>query len=223
MARRDYSCNTTFLDMLFNMLLAFVAMFVMAFALSAAKSQSEAPPEANAKVRGEFLVELTWDDDSDDDVDLWVEGPDGRLVFFQKREDGHLFLDRDDVGRRNETIMTETGEQEVRGNREVVTIRAPVPGEYVINVFAYALRPQRPVKCRVTVTRLRPWSTVAQREMDLSMNGDEKTAVRFRVAADGSVTGASDLPKILSKDMRVTGEYGGPSYSEPQPAPQPGD
>jgi hypothetical protein len=221
MARRDYSCNTTFLDMLFNMLLAFVAMFVMAFALAAVKSKSEAPPEANARIEGNFLVELTWDDEGDDDVDLWVSGPGGRMVFFQRKEDGHLFLDRDDVGRRNEVIMTETGEQEVRGNREVVTIRAPIPGEYVVNVFAYALRPTRQINCRVTVTRLRPWSTVTQREISLSANGDEKTVIRFRLDESGAIVGSNDLPKVLSKDARVNGEYSGPSYWEGGEAPAP--
>ena len=31
--RKNYSCNTSFLDLLFNMLLAFACLFVLAFAL----------------------------------------------------------------------------------------------------------------------------------------------------------------------------------------------
>lgn len=203
MPRRDYSCNTTFLDLLFNMLLAFVAMFVMAFALS--QVEKAKPNETNAKVSGEFMIELTWDDESDDDVDLWVEGP-GGLVFFSKRECGNMYLDRDDTGMMSETVQTENGPIEVHSNKEVVTIRNLVPGEYIVNVFAYALRPTRPIIAKIEIVRLRPWAMVAFKTMSLNHNGDEKTAVRFTVKPDGSVTGINELTKLLSKTQWSRGD-----------------
>lgn len=192
MSRRDYSCNTSFLDLLFNMLLAFTAMFVLALALASVKQkESEA-----AKPRAEFLVTLTWPDEADDDLDLWVEDPHGRVVFFQRREDGLMHLDRDDLGVRNDVVQTEEGPINFPGNQEVITIRGIVPGEYVVNVHAYLMHSSAPVKAVARIDRLGS-GTVTIKDVVLAKSGDEVTVIRFTVGSDGKITSTSTLQKSL--------------------------
>ena len=51
-----YSCNTSMLDILFNMLLGFVMLFVIAFALI----REETPKRADVNIVGNLIVTLTW-------------------------------------------------------------------------------------------------------------------------------------------------------------------
>lgn len=192
--RQNYNCNTTMSDLLFNMLLAFVAMFVLAFSLA---SQQNDPKDTNAKISGQYMIELTWNDESDDDVDLWVEGP-GGLVFYRQRETGNMYLDRDDLGRANEVVQTAMGPVEIKNNKEIVIIRNLVPGEYIVNLFAYTIRSQPPISANVVLTRLSPWNVITGKSVVLNGNGDEKTVFRFTVGADGSVKNINDLQKRLT-------------------------
>ena len=131
MRRRSHT-GLGFTDLLFNALLGFVVMFVLAFLLinPIAKSGAIDP-------KAEFLITLTWPDGLREDVDLYVEDPAGRLVWFRSREAGLMHLDRDDLGERNDVI-------EVAGRRvlnplnlEIVSIRGILPGEYVVNLHLY--------------------------------------------------------------------------------------
>jgi hypothetical protein len=190
--RRDYACTTTFLDLLFNMLLAFVAMFVMSFAL-----MNVAKKEDGMKQTAEFIITLEWDKESDDDLDIWVEDPEGRLVFFKRPQDGLMHLDRDDYGRSNDLIKTDEGIVQVFENKESVSIRGIIPGEYVVNVHAYNKRDKQPTTAIVKVEKLKPVGTVAIRTISVESSGEETTAIRFTVDKTGKVTGTNDLPKSL--------------------------
>ena len=97
--RRIYHTNTAFLDLLFCTLLLFTGLFTIAFILIS-------PTKEDKKVdaKAEFIITVTWPKDFDDDVDTYCEDPSGHLVFFRRREDGLMHLDRDDLGKRNDTI-----------------------------------------------------------------------------------------------------------------------
>jgi hypothetical protein len=197
MKRRDYSCNTSFLDLLFNMLLAFTCLFVLAFALVNVR-QKDAD---SARPRAEFVITLAWPDDLDDDLDLWVEDPNGALVFFQRREDGLMHLDRDDLGARNDIVQTVDGPVQFEGNQEVVMIRGIIQGEYVVNVHAYLKHSQPPVVATVRIDKIGQ-GVVSLKKVELNRSGDEATATRITVGPDGRVTGSSDLPKNLVRGIR---------------------
>lgn len=197
MSRRDYACTTTFLDLLFNMLLAFVAMFVMAFALMnvAKKDDPSKPPTA------EFVVTLEWDKESDDDLDLWMEDPEGHLVFYKRPQDGLMHLDRDDYGRSNDLVRTAEGVVQVFENKEIISVRGIVPGEYVVNVHAYHKRDKTPTKATIKVEKINPYGVVSIRTINVEVNAQETTALRFTIDRTGKVTGLSDLPKSLLESM----------------------
>ena len=50
--------------------------------------------------KAEYILTITWEDNSPDDIDVWVEDPEGQLVYFRAAEAGLLHLDRDDLSMR---------------------------------------------------------------------------------------------------------------------------
>ncbi len=194
---RDYGSATAFFDLLFNILCCFVVLFSISFLLMSKKIEDDRKIKATA----EFMVTSIWPKGSDNDVDTYMEDPLGNLVFFQKREEGLMHLDRDDLGRRSDTVKGIDGSVfYVPENREIVTVRGIIPGEYVVNVHMYLNR-DRSTETPVTVTleKLNPQVTiVTSRKIDLGKTGDEKTAFRFTVGSDGNVTETGTLFKSLA-------------------------
>ena len=111
--------KTPFLDILFNTLLGFVLLFTMAFMMMNVEKQ-----DANAKMKAEYLITITWQDKSADDVDVWLEDPLGNVLFFRNKEIPMAHLDRDDLGLVNDTIILPNGNKETyERNQEIITIR----------------------------------------------------------------------------------------------------
>ena len=73
-------------DLTSNLLAVFMCLFCLAFLLMAKKIEKNKKVEAKA----EFLITITWPEESDNDVDTYVEDPVGNLVFFRSREKGLL-------------------------------------------------------------------------------------------------------------------------------------
>ena len=73
-------------------------------------------------------------------------------------------------------------------NREVVTIRGIVPGEYITNVHAYRKMDKSPVNGYVRLLKLNPYVEYATEYFILKDIGDEVTVFRFEVDNDGYVT-----------------------------------
>lgn len=193
--KRNYHANLSFLDLLFNTLLCFAALFALSFILINPSKQ-----ENNVEVKAEFIITVTWDSFLDNDVDMYVEDPQGRLVAFMRREEGLMHLDRDDVGKYNDILDTPFGSVEYDENREVVTLRGTVPGEYVVNVHMYVRRSdEAETHVRVKLDKINPFKIVSVKDVVLTDTGDEKTAFRFTVDREGDVTEMNQLPKILTK------------------------
>ena len=191
--KRNYHTNLSFLDLLFNTLLCFAALFALSFVLI-----NPSKKKNNVRMKAEFMITTTWPRDLDDDVDMYVEDPQGNLVAFMRREEGLMHLDRDDLGHRNDSIDTEWGVIEFKDNREIVTIRGTVPGEYVVNVHMYMKR-SAVVEVPVTIQldKINPYSTVTIKEVILRISGDEGTAFRFTLNKDGDVIDIYHLKKSL--------------------------
>lgn len=195
MRTRNYSCNTSFLDLLFNTLIAFTALFILAFALI---NQNKKTPD----VKGAYIITVTWDDSFNDDVDTYVEDPERNLVFFRSREVGLMHLDRDDLGKSNDTITTQFGQIEYKENREIVTLRGTSQGEYCVNVHLYNRNDpenQKPIEVTIQLDKISPaYTPVIQKKVVLLVKGDEKTAFRFTVNSKGEVTSTSFENKPLA-------------------------
>jgi hypothetical protein len=158
-------------------------------------------PDANAgKVdkRAEFLITMTWPDWHPDDVDLYVQDPAGKLVWYNQRDVGLMTLDRDDRGDTNDFAFVESKKLPLPIREEVVSIRGFIPGEYTINIHLYHHLAPDPVPVSVKIEKLNPsLEVVYYQTLYLDHTDQEKTAQRFTVAADGRVLGTSDAEKSL--------------------------
>lgn len=121
-------------DLLFNLLVGFVFLFVVAFLLINPPTKKEDAPK-----KAEYLIIIEWDEDVNDDVDLWVRDPEGITVSFTNKTGGLLNLEKDDLGMSNDkwrkpdgTIVT------IPINREVITMRGIVPGRYQVAAHIYS-------------------------------------------------------------------------------------
>jgi len=198
--KRNYHTNMAFLDLLFNTLLCFAALFCLAFILINPSKKNK-----TVEAKAEFMITIIWPADMDDDVDTYVEDPEGNLVAFNRREQGLMHLDRDDVGFSSDRIQTSFGVVEYKENREIVSLRGIVPGEYVVNVHMYTKREDKETPVTILLEKINPFKLVTARNVILVQQGDEKTAFRFTLDDEGKVIDTNDLEKSLtSKNPRPT-------------------
>ncbi len=190
---KDRLRSDPFTDLLFNALLGFTFLFLVAIMFM--------NPEAKTGIidpKAEYILTVTWEDDSPDDVDVWVEDPEGQIIWFRTPEAGLLHLDRDDRGLVNDTITINGEEVQNPLNQEVVTLRGVVKGEYVVNLHYYASETGKPVDVNVRLAKVNPkLEIVYYGTINLEKRGDEKTAVRFSIGREGEVFGINFLPKSL--------------------------
>jgi hypothetical protein len=190
--QRQYHSNLPFVDLLFNVLIGFVFLFIVSFLLI-----NPIAKRADIEVKAEFLITVMWPDDLEDDVDTYVEDPVGNLVWFRSREPGLMHLDRDDLGKRNDEVTTAAGTILFPENREIVTLRGVIPGEYIINVHMYFKVGQEPVPVTIQIDKINPYSVVLRETIELKNKGDEVTVARFSVKSNGDVINVNKLPKKL--------------------------
>jgi len=219
MSKEQYGPGIAMTDLATNLLGVFICLFMLSFLMISKKIE-----EKNNKVesKAEFLISITWDKNSNNDVDTYVEDPLGNLVFFRAREKGLLHLDRDDLGTSNDAIKMADGSMViVRENREIVSIRGIIPGEYVVNVHMYSER-DKAEKTKVTVKleKINPaLKTITIKEVELGKTGDEKTGFRFTLDNAGDVTSVNDLAKDLAKSQVQVPQYQQPQISFPEYTP----
>jgi len=198
MDRRKFKSMTAFLDMLWILLAGFGAMFIIAFMLIQ-------PPAKNADVikRAEYIVTLEWEALSSDDIDIWIMDPNGSIVCFRNKTAGFMNLEKDDLGRSNDTITDEFGNQTtVDINREVITLRGVIAGEYQVMIHVYsrvnkkgvtfAEGPPRPFT--VEVIKINPYKIVYLKKGFYTSRGQEISVVRFSVGSDAGFIGYNNLP-----------------------------
>jgi hypothetical protein len=148
--------------------------------------------------KAEFIVTMNWPDNHPDDIDLYVEDPLGNIVWYHVREAGFMVLDRDDRGGINNSIMVNGKRIMSPIREESVSIRGIVAGEYTVNVQYYLATQNAPVPVSVKVEKINPMVEVIHYDtIMLDHAGQERTAVRFRMAEDGSVTDINHTEKSL--------------------------
>ena len=136
MNNEKYKSTIGFTDLLFNILVGFAFLFIIAFLLIKPEAKKE-----DFERRAEFVVVMEWDHDQPDDIDLYVQDPTGTKVHFRLPITNFMYLDKDDLGFANDIVKNVDGTiTKVNINREVVTIRGIIPGEYIINAHYYSSR-----------------------------------------------------------------------------------
>lgn len=191
---RTHYDQDPFTDLLFNALLGFTLLFMIAITAinPPSKKQGDIPAKA------ELIVTTTWADGLKDDVDTWVEAPDGEVVWYRNPDGGLMHLDRDDRGAENDTLLVDGTPVVNPLNQEVITVRGLLPGDYVVNLHRYQADGDSVLPVQVNVVKVNPrLEVVFYGTVDLPTKGTERTAVRFTVNRDGSVSGINTLQKNL--------------------------
>jgi hypothetical protein len=98
-------------------------------------------------------------------------------------------------------------------NQEIVSIRGIQPGEYVVNLHLYRADGDQPVPATIKIEKLNPKvQLVFFGPLTLTAQGDEQTAARFSLTADGRVQDLNQLPKQLVPLRRI-------ASAAPEPSP----
>ena len=187
---------TVFRDVIMLALCGFVAIVILllphlnppAKALEAA-----APP-------GNVIIELRWPNEINADVDLWVEAP-GDVPVGYSNKGGTIFnLLRDDLGHSDD--VTEI-------NYEVSYSRGVPAGEYTANVHLFRFAGQTaPLPVTVVASVKNGTQDSAKRlvvaKLELGHQGEEITAFRFTLDADGGLVPGS--VHNLQRGLRTGGK-----------------
>jgi hypothetical protein len=158
------------------------------------------PDAKDGKVdpRAEFIITMDWPDNHPDDLDLFVQDPAGNIAWYRHREAGFMVLERNDRGGPNDFIIVNNRKILSPIREEIVVIRGIVSGEYTVNVSHFAATTGRPVPVTVKVQKLNPVAEVIhENTLTVDHTGDEKSAVRFALDAEGKVIDVNYREKSL--------------------------
>ena len=144
---------------------------------------------------GNVIIELTWANELDADVDLWVQAP-GDLPVGYSNTGGDVFnLLRDDLGHSKDVTNV---------NYEVAYSRGTPAGEYTINLHLYRNNAGRfpiPVTVQVSLKNRKkgPPAKIALEQVEMRRIGEEQTIVRFSLDDEGNLVPGSvhHLPRGL--------------------------
>jgi len=196
--RYPFRTGPVFRDMLYLLSLSFAVLLIYALI-------QINPPAKKSEVeqKAEFLLILEWERKSDADIDLWAMDPQENVVWYQKKTGGFLHLDKDDLGQRNDTIIINGKKKIIYLNREVITIRGIMPGEYIANVHYYRNLEKKSVRGYVKLLKLNPYIEYANKQFILENMGDEITVFRFEVDKDGYVINMNqDQHRFITNQAR---------------------
>ncbi len=192
MYERVYNNNLAFVDLLFNLIVGIAFLFIVSFLLI-----NDPTKEENVRPMAEYMVILTWEGQKNSDIDLWMEGPSG-VVGFQSPNSGFMYLDKDDLGHKNDYIFKDGKREVLFVNREIINIRGIQEGEYIVNIHYYGgPDATKPVNTSLEVIKLNPFAIVYESSQIMQRRGQEKTVVRFKMDEKGNPAGISFLKKSL--------------------------
>jgi len=177
-----------------------VVAFLFFLALLAVSPDSK---EGKISSKAEFIITMDWPDNHPDDLDLFVQDPVGNVAWYRRREAGFLTLDRDDRGGANDFIVVNGKKIPTPIREEIVAVRGIVPGEYTVNVSHFQALTGQPVAATVKVQKLNPnVQVIFDNKVMLDHSGQEKTALRFSLDAEGKVIDVHQRPKSLLETFR---------------------
>ena len=169
-------------------------LFILAFLLIN-------PPTKKADIpaKAEIMVVLDWEDDSKDDLDLWIKGDNMPLpLSFQVKNATLWHLDRDDLGVSTDVVQVAGETMILRYNREVATMRGLMQGDFHINVHVYSKKDDGPTKFSITVIDINPYKEIYKLEAMAEGFSDIIKFPAFTVGPDGEIIDTFTSDKIFA-------------------------
>jgi len=185
-----------FIDFLIQLLLAMII-------IAMTRVEIEQSSNGDIDALSDYMIIVTWGEGSRDDIDLFVQAPDGTAVWYQNKEGSLLYLDRDDMGN---SVTTMVVDGEVKGtniHREVVYLKDTIAGDYVINLFMYSKRNKESTNVKIEIIQLHPYTIVEEKNVILSVDGQEETVVVLTMNKVGEITDRSYIFMPLVENYLV--------------------
>jgi hypothetical protein len=210
--RDKYSPLLGFVDLLLNLAVSFTFLFMLSQLLvNPNKAQT-----TSSEREGTYIIEARWDDGADADVDLWVKAPNDERSGFFSRDVQTMSLLRDDLGNSNDWYTNEKGQAVLNPiNREEVTIRTPIAGNYIVNIHYFRKGvdgiPDKGVTVTVTLKRIKENIVISERKLIVKERGEEFTAFVFNLNDQKEVTKveqpARPIPWVVGSGSNTMGLY----------------
>ena len=156
-----YKSSIGFTDLLFNLVIGFVYLFVIAFILI-----NPVAKKGDVIKKAEYMITIEWNHDYNDDIDLWIKDPAGNIVSFLRKSQGLMHLEKDDLGYSNDVYVKGNKQEIIHLNREVLTLRGTIEGEYEVMAHVYnrkftmvegTARQDLPGMIEITVIKINPY------------------------------------------------------------------
>ena len=234
MNNERYKSTIGFTDLLFNILIGFAFLFIIAFLLIKPEAKKE-----DFQRKAEFVIVMEWDHDQPDDIDLYVQDPTQSKVHFRLPIINFMYLDKDDLGYANDIVKNADGTiTKVNINREVVTIRGIIPGEYIINAHYYSSREwqrkwgagdtdinskkveskREPLTVKIELHKVNPYTILWVGEKKFHSKGQEETFVRFTIDKFGEQIGSFEYEEKKFVVPYIRSGISAPDIVEDEPA-----
>lgn len=193
--RRSFP-GIAYLDLLVNLLMVFVVL--VALLVTLVKPTVGKP---SIETLGTVAVVMTWPENDNSDIDLWMQNPNGVIAFFGNTSAGYMFLEHDDLA-----YFKVKGETK---HYERMIIQQSINGEYVVNIMLYrkgdtSENVDAHIPVTITLWRLRGNDEVITVvHLTLDTTGQEKTAFRFSLNDAGEISHVNHLQKkLLGKEQQ---------------------
>ncbi len=208
-----YKSSIGFTDLLFNLVIGFVYLFVIAFILI-----NPVAKKGDVLKKAEYMVTLEWNHNYNDDIDLWVKDPAGNIVSFLVKSKGLMHLEKDDLGYSNDVYVKGKQEQIIHLNREVLTLRGTIEGEYEVMAHVYnrkftmkdgKSRQDLPGMIEITVIKINPYSETYFARVPYIETAQTLSLLRFNIGGDHAYLGHNNNPSdfITKKGTSGLGRY----------------
>lgn len=195
-----YKSSIGFTDLLFNLVIGFVYLFMIAFILINPITKT-----GDVIKKADYILVLEWNHDLNDDIDLWVQDPTGEIVSFKKKQASSMHLELDDLGYSSDKVITDPSYKIININREVVTIRGAVMGEYKVMAHVYNRKPSAitanseavDLRIMLTVIQINPYIEHKLVEQLYNERGQQFSLLRFTLDGQGNYVSDSSQPSNI--------------------------
>lgn len=210
MRHKKYDFRTAFIDLLINVLTGMVFLFMITTLLITTKVKDE---DAGIKKDAQYIISMSWPNNINCDVDIWVRDPNNRVVSYQAKDVGVMHIERDDQGWVNDlmTYLKLQPSQQLN-NSETWVLRGKMAGKFTVNIHLYScavndkavpLGQSFEVPVTLELTKLNPnLKKVLTKTVTIKKVWEEITAFNFVLDGKNDVVTITDEQVDLVKERK---------------------
>lgn len=210
MRHKKYDFRTAFIDLLINVLTGMVFLFMITTLLITTKVKDE---DAGIKKDAQYIISMSWPNNINCDVDIWVRDPNNRVVSYQAKDVGVMHIERDDQGWVNDlmTYLKLQPSQQLN-NSETWVLRGKMAGKFTVNIHLYScavndkavpLGQSVEVPVTLELTKLNPnLKKVLTKTVTIKKVWEEITAFNFVLDGKNDVVTITDEQVDLVKERK---------------------